>query len=658
MNVQGILVTLLGCGVIFGFKQAGAQERELPLDRLTPADVRALVDSSIVSATVYRDSLLAVRGRRTVQNTLRLYDEMSIRFNVAQIVPLLSRMHPDSTVRTAAAEGVRRRDTFSTGLRLDPRIYRALLAVDTTPADAETRYYLRRVLALYRHDGVDRDSATRARLAALDDEATRLEQRFAENLRQDTTALGLPDTGTLSGLPPDWINAQRRGPAGEVLVRPEDLRFVLQNADDPGVRLRALQRITNLAPRNHFVVDSMLHVREQIAALLGYPTYAAFQFHDYMAGTPSQVHQFLDDLQRITEPAVQRDVARAESLLGRPPVLGDQQYVTYHLHGRAGARPNALRPYFPYEGVRDALLHIADTLFGLQFTAARDLPVWYPDVEAYRVSENGKLIGIAYLDLRRRPGKPAGNATASLRLGVRDRVIRRTAITMSLPPARPGEPVLLGGEAVASLFHEFGHLLENLIVARRWFGTSGLPAEFDFREIPSIVFERWGRDARVLRTFARHYRTGEPLPDSLVSALHQPDESRVGLGVRGLLARARISLALHERPGGIGDIDSIVQAQVKASVPIARPAGESHQETSFTHLVGYEAAYYTYLWDAVIAEDILSRFTSGLMDPVTTRAYRRAVLDPGRSQPADSSIAHFLGRPFKLDAWAATLGVK
>src|SRR5689334_4149962 len=224
MNGQGILVTIVGCGVIFGFKPAGAQERELPLDRLTPADVRALGDSSIVSATGYRDSLLAVRGRRTVQNTLRLYDEMSIRFNVAQIVPLLSRMHPDSTLRAAAAEGVRRRDTFSTGLRLDPQIYRALLAVDTTPADAETRYYLRRVLAQYRHDGVDRDSATRARLATLDDEATRLEQRFAENLRQDTTALALRDSGTLSGLPPDWINAQRRGPAGEVLVRPEDLR--------------------------------------------------------------------------------------------------------------------------------------------------------------------------------------------------------------------------------------------------------------------------------------------------------------------------------------------------------------------------------------------------------------------------------------------------
>src|SRR5262249_23787098 len=163
---------------------ARAQDTELPLDRLTPAIVSQLVDSSIVSAARYRDSLLAVRGRRTVQNTLRLYDEISIRFNTAQIVHFLSRMHPDSAVRAAAAEGVRRRDAFSTSLDLDPRIYRALRAVDTTRADTETRYYLRRVLAQYHHDGVDRDSSTRARVAALRDEATRLAQRFTENLRQ------------------------------------------------------------------------------------------------------------------------------------------------------------------------------------------------------------------------------------------------------------------------------------------------------------------------------------------------------------------------------------------------------------------------------------------------------------------------------------------
>src|SRR6266487_462700 len=178
MNAQRTILSVLLCGATFAVDRAAAQVRELPLDRLTPGDVRTLVDSSIAQASVYRDSLLAMRGRRTVRNTLRLYDEMSIAFNTGQIVALLTNVHPDSAVRAAAAEGVRRRSAFFTAPRLDPRLYRALLAVDTSQADAETRYYIARVLALYRHDGVDRDSSTRARIAALRDEAVRLEQGF------------------------------------------------------------------------------------------------------------------------------------------------------------------------------------------------------------------------------------------------------------------------------------------------------------------------------------------------------------------------------------------------------------------------------------------------------------------------------------------------
>src|SRR6266852_648688 len=198
---DAMALAILVCATMVAAPALPAQQSELPLDRLTPGDVRALVDSSIANASVYRDSLLAVRGRRTVRNTLRLYDEMSIAFNAGQIVGLLTNVHPDSAVRAAAAEGVRRRSAFSTALRLDPRLYRALLAVDTSQADAETRYYIARVLAQYRHDGVDRDSATRARIAALQDETVRLGQRFNSILAADTTSVLLADTTLLAGLP-------------------------------------------------------------------------------------------------------------------------------------------------------------------------------------------------------------------------------------------------------------------------------------------------------------------------------------------------------------------------------------------------------------------------------------------------------------------------
>jgi Zn-dependent oligopeptidase len=650
----------LACSLaILAFSASHAQEVELPLDRLTPADVRALVDSSIAAATPLLDRILAVRGARTIDNTLRPYDDLLIQFNRAQIVSLLAVLHPDSAVRAAAADGTRRRDAFQAALRLNPQLYRALAAIDTTAADAETRYYLSRLLAAFRRDGVDRDDSVRAAIAAVRAEQRRLEQRFNENLRQDTASLVFADTAALEGLPPDWLRAQPRGPAGEIKVGVADLRLVLQNARVAASRERAAIWLQNRgAPANHFVVDTLLRARARMAALLEYPTWAAYQFDGMMAGSPREVERFLDEIQRLSEPALTRDLAHAPAVLGRqePIRMTDLQYVAFHAeHAQGDPSSSALvREYFPYDRVRDALLHLADTLFGLEFRAAPDLPVWHPSVEAYRVFDAGRLAGIAYLDTHRRRGKLPANSTAGMRWGVSGRVLPRTAINMSLVRDRPGDPGLLGSEEVAGLFHEFGHVLENVLAVRPWFGTSGLPAEFDFREVPSIVFERWGRDPTVLRSFARHYRTGEPLPDSLVAVLRQPDEFHSAFGLRGSLLRARLSLALHQRSSG-ADIDSIASAIRDATIPGEPPRGATHPEASFTHLVGYEAAYYTYVWSAVIADDVLSRFTSGLLDPVTARAFRRAVLEPGKSAPARAHIEAFLGRPFTMAAWARSL---
>jgi thimet oligopeptidase len=657
-NIQRTVTLFSSLSVFLGGALRG-QEVELRLDRLTPADVRGLVDHSIAEATSFLAQILAVRGTRTVENTLRPYDDLLIHFNAVQIVGLLAVVHPDSDVRAAAAEGIRRRGAFQTALRLNPQLYHALAAIDTAAADAETRYYLARLLAEFRRDGVDRNDAVRTTIAALRDEQRRLEQRFNENLRLDTASLAFGDSAELAGLPPDWLQSQPRGPAGEIRVGVGDLRFVLQNARNPESRERTAIRLQNRgAPANHFVVDSLLRARERMATLLGYPTWAAYQFDGMMAGSPRAVERFLDEIQRRSEPAVSRELEQAPAVLGQPGPLrmSDLQYLAFHAEtGGGGARSGALvREYFPYERVRDAILHLADTLFGLQFRPAPDLPVWHPSVEAYRVFDAGRLAGIAYLDTHRRPGKLPASSTAAIRWGVSGRVLPRAAINMSLVRDRPGDPGLLGSEEVAGLFHEFGHLLEDLLAVRPWFGTSGLPAEFDFREVPSIVFERWGRDLAVLRSFARHYRTGEPLPDSLVASLRQPDEMRSGLGLRGSLLRARLSLALHERPPG-GDIDSIARTLRDATMPGEPPRVATHPEASFTHLVGYEAAYYTYIWSAVIADDLLSRFTAGLLDPVTARAYRRGILEPGKSAPAGQYIERFLGRPFSLSAWAQTL---
>ncbi|MDP9203334.1 MAG: M3 family metallopeptidase [Gemmatimonadota bacterium] len=308
---RGLCLSILVCASFRAATLLPAQETELPLDRLTPADARALVDRSIANASLSLERVLAVKGRRTIDNTLRPYDEHLIRFNAGQIVGLLQGVHPDSAVRAAAADGMRRRDSVSTSWRLDPRLYRALSAIDTSGADAETRYYLKRRLASFRRAGVDRDEKTRTRIAALHGELTRLERRFDENLRPDTTPVVFSNLAALDGMPADWLKAQPRGAGGEVMVS-GDLRLVIQNARNRETRERAYVRLRNRgAPANHFVVDSLLRVRHELATLLGYRSWAAYQFEDHMARSPEGVKRFLNELHRLSQPAIARDLAHA-----------------------------------------------------------------------------------------------------------------------------------------------------------------------------------------------------------------------------------------------------------------------------------------------------------------------------------------------------------
>jgi thimet oligopeptidase len=646
-----------------------AQEPELRFDRLAPADLEARTDRILASANRSLERVLALRGPRTVANTLRPYDDFRIEVNAARVVSFLRTVHPDSAIRAAAARAEDRLATFNERWRADRRVYEMLAAVDTVGADAEVRFWLRRELDRFRREYVDYDETTRARAAALRQQLNRLEQRWGENLRHDTITVAF-DSVALTGMSPAWIAARPRGPRGEILVSGDELRTVTSQASSGATRERAL--VLSFRPRrNHFLLDTLLRTRHALATLLGARSWAQYQFRDDMVGSPDRVRAFLNDARRLSEPALRRAI---ESRLGESGGSagsngaaggGAPRSIPLHdlLYGgpapaNSSLRPEAaLRPYLPYSRVRDGMLDLARELMGLEFRPAPDLAVWEPTVEPYRVLENGRLIARVYLDVHFRPGKSSrGASAANFRLGVRDRAITEAAIVGGMIRARPGDPELMGPQGVVMLFHEFGHLLHYLVSVRSWFATSGLPDEFDFREVPSILFAEWGRDPAVLRRFARHYQTGEAPPAELLEQARTEGREEGGFMAQWL---SRMSLELHDRPPG--DIQAVVREAFAETLPpglpvtVRLPEGDIHPEVSVPHLGSYAAAYYTYLWSAAIAEDLLTRFDKGLLDPVAVRAYRVQILEPGRSRPAMELIEAFLGRPFSLDAWARSL---
>jgi thimet oligopeptidase len=218
---------------------------------------------------------------------------------------------------------------------------------------------------------------------------------------------------------------------------------------------------------------------------------------------------------------------------------------------------------------------------------------------------------------------------------------------------KPGaEPALMQHSDVETFFHEFGHLLHHVFGGRtRWAGLSGVATEWDFVEAPSQMLEEWVWTPAPLQTFARHYQTGEPISAALVQRMKAADEFGKGLTVRQQMFYAALSLELHSRnPKGL-DIDGVVAELQKKYTPFGYVEG-THFEESFTHLDGYSAIYYTYMWSLVIAKDMFTVFNrEGLLNPAAATRYRKAVLEPGGSKPAADLVKDFLGRPYTFKAY-------
>jgi thimet oligopeptidase len=278
--------------------------------------------------------------------------------------------------------------------------------------------------------------------------------------------------------------------------------------------------------------------------------------------------------------------------------------------------------------------------------------VWDRSVEGWEMLEGGRLVGRLYLDMHPRAGKYEHAAAFPIRPGTSGGDLPEAALVCNLPGGTPGDPGLMTHEDVVTFFHEFGHLLHVLLGGRqRWEGVSGPRTEWDFVEAPSQMLEEWTWNPAVLATFARHYKTNQPIPATLVRQMRRADDFGKALDVRQQMAYARLSLSLYDRPPAQVNADSIVISANRAYTPFP-PMPETHMQASFGHLDGYSAIYYTYMWSQVIAKDLFSGFDRrDLFAPGPARRYREEILAPGGSAPADSLIGHFLGRPFSFAAW-------
>jgi thimet oligopeptidase len=628
------------------------------------ASLRAVVEGRIGRARQLLDRMLAVTGARTVANTLAPYDDlMGELFTASAIARNYAAVHPDDAVRKQAEALNRDANALMAELALRPDVYAALAAIDLREADADTRYLVTRELRDFRLGGVDKPAHTRARLEALRVELTEAMDAFARNQRDGVRKFTVA-AAELDGLPADFIARHAPDADGLLTLTTEnvDLRPLMMYARNADVRKRALTESYKVAyPENIEVLTRILRLRAEIAALLGFRTWADYDMASRMAGEVGTVSAFIDRIVAASEAKAQREYdqllrEKRKDHPGEPLFLWDRQYYAEQVRRASYAFDSqGVRPYFPFDRVLAGVLDVTSRVFGVSYTPASTVAVWHPSVRVYEVRDGAKMLGRVYLDLHPRANKNSGGAyVTTVRYGKAGQSLPEAVLVASLPGGQAGEPGLMTHDDVRTLFHEFGHVIHRLSGGhQQWQRLSSIPLERDFTEGPSQMFEEWVSDPKTLATFARHYQTGEPIPERLVLQMRRASEFGLGLDVRGQMVLARVSLAYHQADPGTIDMTAMYKEIHNRYMPIPYIEG-THRQTAFPHIgqAGYASAYYAYMWSLVIAKDLFSTFEGkNLVAPGVGRRYREIVFTPGSTRPAADLVRAYLGRPFNTEAW-------
>ena len=608
------------------------------------------------------DQILAVKGPHTIENTLVPFDQIIRQYNSAGYLSvLLQQVHPDAAYRDAATAMTSKVGAAGAALALNQGVYKALAAIDLGGADPATRYYVQRQLLEFRLAGVDKDDQTRARLKKLQDKLVDLQSAFDRNISDDQRSITLDSAAELDGVPKDYFDSHKPGPDGKIKISTNypDAFPVLTFAKSDAVRKRLYLEFDNRAyPKNRDVLMEMIRTRHEIANLIGYSSWADYNAADRMIRSAKNIGDFIEQVDAAARPVAKREYAMqlAEKQKLQPGAKDISDYEGFYLRelvrrSQFDFDSSSVRPYLPYERVKKGVLDTAATLFGLTFQQEHGVPAWDPSVETWDAFDHGKMIGRFYLDMQPRPGKFSHAEMTAVLDGIRGKQLPEAVLVCNFAAPGADDPGLMDYDDVVSLFHEFGHLMHWLLSAQQWAGISGITMESDFGEAPSEMLEEWMHSPQVLTTFARHYKTNEVIPAELVKRMNRAGSFGRASWVLGQNAFSAISFDLYNRKPDAVDPDAIsLSDEQKYRLPISTPG--THHYASFGHLAGYSSAYYTYLWDKVIAEDFVTKFDrSNLLAPEPAARYRHLVLEPGGSTPANDLVKNFLGRTQNMEAF-------
>ena len=572
--------------------------------------------------------------------------------------------------RTIAPELAGHRDD----IRFDPALWARVETVwddrESVDLDPEQAKLLEETHKGFVRSGAALDEEAKSRLREINAELAELSTNFSQNLLKETNEFELyvddrADAGHIPGnlLVSAEAEAKKRGHESGLsftLQRPSINPF-LQYSPNRELRKQiflgyAMRGNNGNEADNNAILARMADLRVEKAGLLGYPSYAAYVLSDNMAETPERVYELLD---QVWEPAIQvaqRDRDALQAMMEADGIDDDLEawdwryYAEKVRKARYDLDEEILRPYFEVNAVRDGVFEVANRLYGITFTELPDMPRWHPDQQVFEVREaDGTHVGILYMDFFMRESKRGGAWMGSLRSQSRfdGEVTPIVTTNFNFPPPTGDTPSLLSFGDATTLAHEMGHALHGLFSDVTYRSLSGTSVDRDFVELPSQVMENWMGEPEVLRLYARHFRTGEPIPEALVEKLDNASKFDQGFATVEYLAASYLDMAWHTLEEPVGSEPREFERVAMERVGLIEEIIPRYRSTYFAHIFsgGYSAGYYAYLWAEVLDADAFEAFKeTSLFDQETATRFRREVLSQGGTRPGMELYGAFRGR--------------
>ena len=621
------------------------------------------------------NAIISNKEKPTFENTiLAMENSGKLLSKVSTVFYNLNSANTNEEIQAIAKELAPRMSAHNDNINLNPELFKRVKAVWDNQANLNLNNEQSKILEnLYKNfvrSGANLSEANKKRLREINAEMAVATLKYGQNILAETNSyeLVISDKKDLAGLPNELIeaaasDAKSRGKEGNWVFTLSNSSFMpfLQYSSNRKLRkeiwnayqMRANQ---NNDKDNKELAITIANLRGEKARLLGYDTHADYVLEKSMAKNPETATKLLMDLWAPALNMAKKEAADIKLMMEKDGIKGNVEPYDWRYYAekirkeRFDLNEQEMKPYFSLDRTREGIFTVCKNLYGLEFTPLKEVPTYHEDVTAWEVTDSNKNhIGILYMDFHPRASKRGGAWMTSYRTQKMEngkRIAPVVSIVCNFTKPTENAPALLTFDEVSTFFHEFGHALHGLLSNVTYESLAGTNVPRDFVELPSQIMENWAAEPEVLKMYAKHYKTGEVIPDALIEKMQKAGTFDQGFATVEYLAAALLDMEYHTRKVAIKVDSETFEKEAMNKINLPSEIIPRYRSTYFNHIFagGYSAGYYSYIWSGVLDTDAFEVFKlNGLFNKTNAESFKTNILEKGGTEEPMVLYKNFRG---------------